>query len=287
MKSDASLVVQGSVFRFAFGDTVFAVDAAQAGRIAEFSFGGRNVLTSAQAPEQNNWGSTFWPSPQGDWGWPPPAEIDPGVYTPQVSKGSLLVSSAVAPGLGLAVSKRFTVDVARGAVHIEYGIVNRGSQPRSVAPWEISRVASGGLTFFPMGEGQPWKGPQEILPLQIADGVAWLASETAPAPNDQKVFADGREGWIAHVAGDLLLVKAFADTTPAQAAPGEAEIELYTDPGRTYVEVENQGAYVRLEPGQASTWPVRWFLRKLDPALPVRPGSARLAELVRGLVKEG
>jgi hypothetical protein len=287
MKNDPSFVVQGSVFRFAFGDTVLAVDAAQAGRITEFSLGGRNILTTAQSPGQNNWGSTFWTSPQSDWGWPPPAEIDPGPYAIQVVGGSLVLASAVAPGLGLAVSKRFSVDMSRGSVNIEYGIANRGPQPRAAAPWEISRVAAGGLTFFPMGEGQPWKGPQELLPLQISEGVAWLASETVAAPNDQKVFADGREGWIAHVAGDLLLVKAFADTTPAEAAPGEAEIELYTDPGRTYVEVENQGAYARLEPGQASTWPVRWFLRKLDPSVPVRPGSAKLLAMVRGLVQEG
>lgn len=287
MPSDVSPVVKGSVFSFTFGDAVFAVDAAKAGRITELSLRGKNILTSAQSPEQNNWGSTFWPSPQSDWGWPPPAEIDPGPYTAEVKGSSLLVSSAVASGLGLAVSKRFSVDGSRGVIRIEYGIVNRGSQPRAVAPWEISRVASGGLTFFPMGEGQPWKGPQELLPLQMAEGVAWLASETTAAPNDQKVFADGREGWIAHVAGDLLLVKAFADTLPAQAAPGEAEIELYTDPGRTYVEVENQGAYARLESGQASTWAVRWFLRKLDPSLPVRPGSAKLLAVVRELVQKG
>ena len=98
------------------------------------------------------------------------------------------------------------------------------------------------------------------------------------------MFADGREGWIAHVAGDLLLVKAFADTTPAQAAPGESEIELYTDPGRSYVEVENQGAYENLEPGKAVVWPVRWFLRKLDSKVNVQPGSGELLALVRGLI---
>ena len=286
MKNDPSFVVQGSVFRFAFGDTVLAVDAAQAGRITEFSLGGGNILTRAQSPGQNNWGSTFWTSPQSDWGWPPPVEIDPGPYAIQVVGGSLVLASAVAPGLGLAVSKRFSVDASRGAVNIEYGIANRGSVPRAAAPWEISRVAAGGLTFFPMGEGQPWKGPQELLPLQISEGVAWLASETVAAPNDQKVFADGREGWLAHVAGDLLLVKAFADTTPAQAAPGEAEIELYTDPGRTYVEVENQGAYARLEPGQASTWPVRWFLRKLEAQVSRQPGSKGLLAMVRRVVNE-
>jgi len=285
MKNDPSFVVQGSVFRVAFGDTVFAVDAAQAGRITELSLGGRNILTTAQSPGQNNWGSTFWTSPQSDWGWPPPVEIDPGPYAIQVVGGSLVLASAVAPGLGLAVSKRFSVDASRGVVNIEYGIANRGPQPRAAAPWEISRVAAGGLTFFPMGEGQPWQGLQELLPLTILDGVAWLPSGTMPASTDQKAFADGREGWIAHVAGGLLLVKSFPGISAAQAAPGEAEIELYTDANRTYVEVENQGAYVNLAPGAGLSWPVRWFLRKLDAGIQATPGSKPLMSSVRAMLK--
>ncbi|MBN2577176.1 MAG: DUF4380 domain-containing protein [Deltaproteobacteria bacterium] len=285
MSTEASFpTVNGSVYTFTFGDTTFAVDAAKAGRIAVFALAGQNILCAAKNSEDNNWGSTFWPSPQSDWNWPPPAEIDPGPYRAEMQGASLLVESPPAPGLGLAVSKRFSVDAAKAVVTIEYGIANQGKAPRKVAPWEISRVASGGLTFFPMGEGRPWKGPQELLSLRLQDGVAWLASETRAASTDQKVFADGREGWIAHVAGDLILVKAFADTTPPQAAPGEAEIELYTDPGRTYVEVENQGAYMSLQPGAALAWPVRWFLRKLDTSVPRQAGSVALLALVRGLV---
>jgi len=274
------------IYTFAFAETVFAVDPARAGRVVTCSLGGRNILTAAKGPEDNNWGSTFWPSPQSAWNWPPPAEIDPGPYQAQISGAVLSLSSPVAPGLGLAVTKRFTCDPGKGLLTIEYGIVNRGQEARAVAPWEITRVAAGGLTFFPMGEGAPWKGPQQLLPLDLRAGVAWLAYDKTAGTSDQKAFADGREGWIAHLAGDLLLVKAFADTTPAQAAPGEAEIEIYTDAARSYIEVENQGAYVTLEPGAASRWPVRWYLRRVDGTVAARPGNPRLLELVRQLVRE-
>jgi hypothetical protein len=81
-------------------------------------------------------------------------------------------------------------------------------------------------------------------------------------------------------------VKSFADTLPAQAAPGEAEIEIYANAGHTYVEVENQGAYVSLAPGAATSWRVRWTLRKLDLAsTPASAGSAPLLDLVRSLIK--
>ena len=281
--ANSAPTVSGSVYTFTFGDTQFVVDAAKAGRIVSFSLAGKNILTAPKNSEDNNWGSTFWTSPQSDWNWPPPAAIDPGPHSGRIVGDALVVESAVAANLGLAVSKKVSVDASKGMVAIDYGIANKGALARKVAPWEISRVATGGLTFFPMGGGKPWKGMQELMPLELQDGIAWFAAPMGPVGNDQKVFADGREGWIAHVDGDLLLVKAFADTIPAQAAPGESEVELYTDPGRTYVEVENQGAYVNLEPGKASSWPVRWFLRKLDSRIKVQPGSGDLLAVVRGL----
>jgi hypothetical protein len=184
------------------------------------------------------------------------------------------------------VEKKFSADSKAGVVSAVYSIANRGSQARQVAPWEITRVAAGGLTFFPMGEGGPRKGPQDLLIPTVVNGVAWFAYDAAAITADQKLFADGKEGWIAHVDGDLLLVKSFADTPTSQAAPGEAEIELYANAGHTYVEVENQGAYVNLAPGATIAWTVRWMLRKLDLAsTPAKVGSAPLLNLVRSLVK--
>ncbi len=196
-----------------------------------------------------NFGSTFWSSPQSDWNWPPPPEIDSEPYAASLDGAVLSLSGTTAAGLGLAVKKKFSTDRQVGAVSVEYTLANRGSQPRWVAPWEITRVAAGGLTLFPMGEGGPRKGAQDLLSPTIVNGVAWFAYDAAAITADQKLFADGKEGWIAHVDGDLLLVKSFADTSPGQAAPGEAEIEIYANASHTYVEVENQGAYVHLAPG--------------------------------------
>ena len=275
----------GSLYSFRFGDAHFAVDANLGGRIVRFALSGRNILTGA-AVDPANFGSTFWSSPQSDWNWPPPPEIDSAPYAASIDDAVLSLSGATAAGLGLAVEKKFSADSKAGVVSAVYSIANRGSQARQVAPWEITRVAAGGLTFFPMGEGGPRKGPQDLLSPTIVNGVAWFAYDAAAITADQKLFADGKEGWIAHVDGDLLLVKSFADTPTSQAAPGEAEIELYANAGHTYVEVENQGAYVNLAPGATTDWTVRWMLRRLDLAsTPAKVGSAALLGLVRSLVR--
>ncbi len=275
----------GRLYSFQFGDTRLAVDANLGGRIVTFAFSGRNILTGP-AVDPANFGSTFWSSPQSDWNWPPPPEIDSAPYAASLDGAVLSTSGATAAGLGLAVEKKFSADGEAGVVAVVYTLANRGSQARQVAPWEITRVAAGGLTFFPIGEGGPRKGPQDLLSPTVVDGVAWFPYDAAAISADQKLFADGREGWIAHVDGDLLLVKSFADTLPSQAAPGEAEIEIYANAGHTYVEVENQGAYVKLAPGAVTTWTVRWMLRKLNLAsTPAAVGSAPLLNLVRSLVK--
>ncbi len=286
MKANSVMpVADGSVFSFHFGDTKFAVDAKQGGRVVTFALAGRNILTGP-AVDPANFGSTFWSSPQSDWNWPPPPEIDSSPYAASLAGAVLSLSGASAAGLGLAVEKKFSADGQAGVVTVVYSIANRGSKPRQVAPWEITRVATGGLTFFPMGEGGPRKGPQDLLNPTMVKGVAWFPYDAAAITADQKLFADGGEGWIAHVDGDLLLVKSFVNTLPVQAAPGEAEIEIYANGSHTYVEVENQGAFVNLAPGAATAWTVRWMLRKLDLAsTPARPGSAPLLDLVRSLVK--
>jgi hypothetical protein len=135
-----------------------------------------------------------------------------------------------------------------------------------------------------MGDGAPRKGSQDLLTLNVSDGVAWFPYDSTTISKDQKVFADGREGWIAHANGDLLLVKAFTEIAFAQAAPGEAEIEIYTNAAHTYIEVENQGAYASLAPGASVFWKVRWFLRKLDASVAVQVGSAGLLSTVRTLL---
>ena len=66
----------------------------------------------------------------------------------------------------------------------------------------------------------------------------------------------------------------YPDFEPADAAPGEAEIELFTN--GQYVEIEQQGALAALRAGGALTWTVRWKLRRLPGGTTVAAGDAGL-----------
>jgi hypothetical protein len=265
----------------AFADVSFEVDANVGGRITALRLGGRNLLTGPDV-DPGNYGSTFWTSPQAVWGWPPIPEIDHAPYEVE-SAGPEAISlrGATSPVLGLSVDKRFVADPAHMAVHQTYTIHNRGSEPVAVAPWQITRVAAGGLTFFPTGLGT--FAPSNLTVRQ-ALGATWYAFDPAEVTGHHKLFADGAEGWLAHVDRDTLLVKTFPAVARSLHAPGEAQIEIYASPAHNYVEIEPQGAYETIAPGGASVWRVSWLVAKLPLDIVVSLGSAQLLAYVRGVV---
>jgi len=264
----------------AWDDVSFEVDARTGGRVTALRVGGRNLLTGPEI-DAGNFGSTFWTSPQSAWGWPPVPEVDHAEYRAVIEDGAIVMRSAPSASLGVEIEKRFSADRGRGALLFEYRIHNLGLEPIQTAPWQITRVGPGGLTFYPSGEGA---FPPSNLGVQDALGATWYDYDRASITEHQKHFADGREGWLAHVDGDALLVKTFPAVPRAAHAPGEAQIEIYASPAHTYVEVEAQGAYEIVHPGAALTWQVVWLARRLPAQLSVSVGSEALLAHVRALV---
>jgi hypothetical protein len=268
----------------AWDDARVEIDAATGGRVTALRFGGRNLL-SEPAADAGNYGSTFWPSPQTAWGWPPLPEIDHGPYRAEIEPAAITMRSAISPALGVLVEKRFAADAARGAVTFDFAIHNRGTAPVQLAAWQITRVPPGGLSLFPTGAGDNPPCPPSNLAVREAMGVTWYAYDAAAVTEHQKLFADGREGWLAHVDGDAVLVKTFAIVPRAGQAPGEAQIEIYANPSLTYIEIEAQGPYETIAPGAALSWRVVWLVRRLPADVPRTVGSAPLLDFIRGAVE--
>jgi hypothetical protein len=283
----ASAVVpqsRDSKYVLEFADVLVEIDPAIGARISRCEVAGQSLLTGPEV-DSTNWGSTFWPSPQARWNWPPVPEIDSQAYSGGIEGNAIVLRSAVA-AVGeagkISVSKRFTALSELRALEITYTLKNEDTVMAAWSPWEISRVWPRGLTFFPTGE----RSVNTQLQLTTQGGVSWYQHDpSALNPSTQKFTGDGLEGWLAHVAGDKLLLKTFDDVPVAQQAPApEGEIEIYAAP--TYVEVEPQGPFTPLAPGQSLEWSVRWYLRQLPSDVMVGVGSASLLAFVRGLVAQ-
>ena len=120
------------------------------------------------------------------------------------------------------------------------------------------------------------------------EGHCWLHEyhvEKQKGEN-QKSFASGSDGWLANVFDGLLLIKRFAKVPLEREAPGEAEIEIYAhgDAAHPYIEVEQQGNYQTLTPGQSSSWTVQWDLLPA-PAELIKPFQlAKLAAWIHSTI---
>jgi hypothetical protein len=190
-------------------------------------------------------------------------------------------------GKPLTITKRFSVDFEGNVIVAEYTIANEGTATLSIAPWEISRVAGGtGLTFFPTGAAESNPYPSDpALPVVKQGGITWYdGAAFTPTTKSAKLNADGAGGWLAHVQGNVLFLKAFEDVPLSAQAPGEGEIEIFQAANGDYVEVENQGALATIAPGGSSTYRVIWFVREIPSAVTVEVGSTSLISFVDSLL---
>ena len=255
------------------GPLTMTVDASRGGKILSFMYDTREIISQSRWPE--SFGSTFWTSPQKEWYWPPVPEYDKKPYQVEQADGSLVLTSEVSPKLNYRIRKTFSVDEQDQAFVVQYTIVNESGETRKVAPWEITRVPNdGGLIFFEAPVDSIW--PAGLMNFQQAFGAAWYQPDEAS--ENRKVNADG-PGWLAYSSNGLLLVKRFADLAPSQPAPNEAEIQVYVNKGKTYIELESQGAYTTLQPGEQLTWAVRWYLLPCD--ADKQPSDALLQQVKR------
>jgi hypothetical protein len=278
----------GGKYSLSMGSTYLELDPENGARMTALRVGGPtgpNLLAdSLVTAQEDNWGSTFWPSPQ-NWAWPPTDAgsinaINTLPYAAVLAGNTLTLTGEVnATAPSVSVTKKFSTDLARLAIVIEYTMTNGGTVLVTVAPWEITRVASGGITFYAEASEPVAHDPMVLPPTTSTDGVRWYQHDPS-VTEPTKFFADGK-GWIAHASGDLLLIKSFPDLSPAESPTGEAEIEIFAAP--RYVEVENQGAVKSLAPGESLHWTVHWYARKL--AAPAVVGSADLVAYVQNQIK--
>ncbi|MFW6221352.1 MAG: DUF4380 domain-containing protein [Fibrobacterota bacterium] len=244
------------------------VDPHLGGRIVSLTCDGDEVLYT----QGDMCGSTFWPSPQNVWHWPPPAAIDNQPYQIEEKDTSFSILSSVCPATGLQVRKKIHIDKS-GCIKISYEMINNSSQDVRFSPWEITRVCAGGTVFFPQGDDISVSS--DLVPTR-EDSIVWYNRRD----NKKKLFRDGLEGWIAHLAGRHVLIKSWEeDVQPVDFAPNEAEIELYS--ATDYLEVEVQGKYLPMSPGQTVTWDVYWRLKVVPNTIDTRIGSPALVDFVR------
>lgn len=258
-----NFVHEGEEFVIKSGPVKIQVDPKKGGRITKFLFGVREVLLQEEKTP-DFYGSTFWTSPQADWGWPPYKTLDSDPYDVlKIDSTFLCIQSKIEPKTKLQVKKYFYSIAIDTAILIKYVVVNTSqSNSISLAPWEVTRVPSRGLLFFPSSDKQAanmYKSETKFF--KYKDGYFGLYLNAGKVAKNFKLFEDG-DGKVAYINDSLLFVKTYPDIKPEKSAVDESEIELFINVDQHYLEIEQQGELKTLRPGDSLTWQVKWYLRE-------------------------
>ncbi|MCQ2213525.1 MAG: hypothetical protein MJZ36_07800 [Bacteroidaceae bacterium] len=243
-------------YELKIGKMTMVIDAANGARIMSLKYDTTEVISQNPAP--NMYGSTFWTSPQKEWNWPPVREHDMARYTVEQKDGKIIMTSPLSEKIPLRIRKAFSTDKKEGSIVITYTIINEGTIDRSVAPWEVTRVPGEGTVIFEAPADSVW--PAGLMAFKQDGKNSKYTIDSSE--NQRKINANGT-GWLRYENKGLQLLKLFPDLKAGQAAPGEDEIQLYVHQGKLYCELEEQGAYTLLHPGESLNWTVRWILKPI------------------------
>jgi len=277
--------------------------------ITSFRLNDVELILETPSVESGMQGSTFWPSPQSLWSWPPPPSISGGwewdgdngraaegggIYDAQVDdeKSELLFTSQPDPKLGIRVKKSFVVDSERKAMVLRYTMeMTDSSKTVKVAPWEKTNVPKGAFIFWQHGESEgidrydnmskPVKSAVEVK------GDLFTFDHNKEKINDggTKIATNTTSNWIASVREKTLFVKVFQSVPEGGAAPGEGDLAVFARPG--FASLENQGAYKEVSEEKPLVYVVCWYARPLPPGAEGAKGNKKLMDAVDEVVKLG
>lgn len=275
------LVVLGQPVTLGTSNVSITIDVSTGARVVSCKVANRELLGSP-AIHPRFYGSSLWLSPEGKWKGM--GALDTGPYVLQRSTATeLVVQSPPDSVRGFAFRKSFRVNAGDTSFSIRYTITNTAVTSQDVAPWEVTRVPTGGLSFFPSGAASALAKSD----LKVVDtlGFTWYPYDSVGRQH-QKIFRHGAEGWTAYVRNGMLFLKRYPVITPGSAAPGEENVEEYVNPEKTYIELENQGSYEMLKPGASLSYEVRWYARYLPESIRSDIGDESLIIYARNLIHQ-
>jgi hypothetical protein len=271
------------------GPTQMIINPAHGGRIISYSLDGVEILHMEPTPGLEDMvGATCWISPQTLWGWPPPFEADQGNYQARLDGTKLILTGPVCSTGGsdpfsFQIVKTFQAKPQEPSITILYQIFNRDTVARSFAAWEVMRVPPSGITFFPVNS----EVYGDMAPaFEITNDIAWWDFDNN-RDYVKKAYADGKEGWMAYYNNQgILHIKQFEDTPSdfplnENGIPLQMEMEFWANEEKRYLELEKQGKYYKIFPGEFAELKMKWIVLGLPDSIKPELGNSILTNFIQ------
>jgi hypothetical protein len=285
--SDPKLItikpLENGLFSMQCDEVSLLIDPKLGARIVSAQINEKEILLQ-QGSQLLNWGSTFWPSPQIRWNWPPPFAIHFGGYNSEIQGDKLVMISDTDPELGLSVRKEFSFHENGKYLRIMYEMKNEMDSVVHVGPWEITCVpAVGAKVFFKLGPVP--ENAASTLEFHDRDGIGWFDFDKDKISGNVKLFSNTPQGWLAQINQDrVLFVKTFDVIPASDLPPGQGNVEVYASQQFEYIELENHGKYHRLAPVASLHYEVKWYISILPDHVPADQMSKALINHVQSVI---
>lgn len=270
------------------GHSSLFVNPAETGKVYE---------PAANAPWRNFGGYKLWPAPQERWSWPPPPVLDSGMYTARIAAETpdsvaLFLSSPREQWQtpDLRFERRLSIYRGSSRVRLEQTLINEGATPQRWSVWDVTQsiVHHPGESdydhfrvYFPLNPDSRYGAAGVRV---SAESEAWLG-KVAPGifgvwfrPEDKKIFADVREGWICYVdeRDGYAYAKTFAVFAGREYPDQGARAEVWVNRDPRYLEVEVLSPLAELSAGGGRyTFVEDWWATRLrGPVLEVNRAGA-------------
>lgn len=268
-----------SSYTIKVANMIATIDAGHGARVTSLKLDEKEILGSKDL-HPKFYGSSLWLSPEGKWKGQ--GVLDEATYTTDIYNGvDIKLISKDDSVRGFRFLKEFHADLMDTSLVLIYTITNISKRAQEVSPWEVTRVPTGGLAFFPKGALSPTFNSN----LTVRDTMGMIYYPYDPSTKDhEKVYMHGREGWLAYVKDRTAFIKSFPVIAYDEVAPNEESVEMYANKQKTYLELENQGRYQNLQPNESLTYKVKWYARHLPDQIKPVIGNKILLEYIRSIV---
>lgn len=212
-------------------------------------------------------GDWLWPVAQARWAafsdngqdWPPPAPLadlpwECSAWVAADDAACALMTREYGAPLHILVSRLFRLDPGSDALVVQQRIERTAASDIPVVLWNISQIAQAEQIAMPVEKTSRFRGGLKALmgrkpsrrQLVACDGAAVYQVRSGA---ETKLGSDSPRGWIAAAKGTNLIFETVANTVAGDPPDGGCIVEVYSNQGLGYSEIETLSPEVALAPG--------------------------------------
>ncbi len=212
-------------------------------------------------------GDWFWPVSQARWAsfsadgkdWPPPDSLadlpwDCSAWTDADGAQCVQFTREYGAPLHILASRLFRLESGASELVVRQHIERTAPSDIPVVLWNISQIAQAEQIVLPVEKKSRFRGGLKALMgrlpsrkhlVRCGDAAVYRVSPGA----ETKLGSDSPKGWIAAARSTNILFETIANTADGAYPDGGSVVEVYSNQGLGYSEIETLSPELDLEPG--------------------------------------